>query len=875
MSVAAAAGDIGVPLTGLRAEAALHRLVLDECLDDEVFAYLLLDGRPHSWEAGLWDYKRELPSTSGRGTPEQRAADQDAVAELVKDVVAFHNSYGGYIVAGVDQYAPVAVVGCPNLGAEGFTVEKLNEQLLTYTKTRITCRFRAVPTGPDGSETSIGLLVVPMRRAGDPVIKMARGAPERPKRSPAFRKNDILARIGDACVPVQADLQGLQFVCSQRRFSDAEWRTPNLENNLPTKDPHLIRFVGRAGYLLQLWGWLTERHTPVKVLTALGGTGKTSIVYEFCRQILSGPPSWLSKVVWLTAKKQAYSAVLGQWVGVTRTDFDTVNGFFGALARELGATAEEVEEAFDRAELLDLVLAGLRMFPALVVIDDVDSLELDQQADLFSTVQVLAGRAFDAGARFLLTSRLELSAGDDQRVVVGGFDEAEFAEYARMTARERGLPLDDGVLHRLHRVSLGSPVFCASILRLVSLGADINTAINQYKDRAGEDVRRFAFQRELDQLTDPQARTLFALSVLGETTQLELKQVLLVDDEQITRDLAKLREYHLFASRGDPSTGTKLEAPEPLRLMGRILRDRVRDPVRIEKECARTRSQVPKVQDKAAVAIASILALWKADEYDAALLTAQQSRKENPKSGDLSCVLGQCHLKVTPVKPEEADKAFRQAHVNGCARPELVPNWLEAKRLARDWNGIVDLTNTVPPPEIRGRSAVIAVDAMLELARQVSARGDGPRALEQMRDAMLAASRAIAQGRAGDKIVELRERCRLAAQHYVQIASAVNERPGDRIDVFNAVIDSFRCHVTETWMIHLALDDLQSWVADVERRSQRDKSAYDILARRLRDLAEVREHVEKAAPPRGKLARDITAVETGLRDKLLRFSVPS
>jgi hypothetical protein len=136
----------------------------------------------------------------------------------------------------------------------------------------------------------------------------------------------------------------------------------------------------------------------------------------------------MTKVVWLTAKKQTFSAVQGRWVGVTRTDFETVDGLFAALARELGSLPAEIEEAHDRSELLDLVLAGLRMFPALVVVDDVDSLDLEQQADLFSTVQVLAGRAFDAGSRFLLTSRLELNAGDDQRIAVRGFEESEFAE---------------------------------------------------------------------------------------------------------------------------------------------------------------------------------------------------------------------------------------------------------------------------------------------------------------------------------------------------------------------------------------------------------------------------------------------------------------
>ena len=165
---------------------------------------------------------------------------------------------------------------------------------------------------------------------------------------------------------------------------------------------------------------------------------------------------------------------------------------------------------------------------------------------------------------------------------------------------------------------------------------------------------------------------MFALCALGETTQLELKQVLNVDDARIIQDLSTLRDFHLFASRGDPGTGTKLETPEPIRLVSELIRPRVIDPARIERECVRTRGRVPKVQDKVAISIAGILALWKADEYEAALFAAQQARKLSPKSGDMACVAGQCLLKVNPPRLKEADEAFRNARVLGCGRPELV-----------------------------------------------------------------------------------------------------------------------------------------------------------------------------------------------------------
>jgi hypothetical protein len=420
------------------------------------------------------------------------------------------------------------------------------------------------------------------------------------------------------------------------------------------------------------------------------------------------PPSWLHKLVWLTGKTEVFSQVMGKAVGLTRTDFKSVNDFLAALAREVGAIEDEISGA-DRDVLIELILDGLREFPSLVVVDDVDSLPLKEQADLFSIIQILAGRAFERGSRFLLTSRLDLGAGDSQLIPLGGFEKAEFVKYAKIVAGE-SLVLTDGVIDLLFKASLGSPIFCVSILKIVKDGTDISKAIGKWKGKEGEEVREFAFSRELGQLTDWQRQTLFALSLLGETTQLELEQVLGVSDTRITVDLAKLREFHLFTSRGDPSTGAKLEVPEPIRLMNRILRKQLSNASRIEKRCARARKEVPKVQDKVQTIIAGILALWKAKDYEAALLSAKQAESANPKSGDINYFLARTYLMVKPPQPYAADKAFAKAFKQGCSRPELVPNWMEARNSTRNWAGIVQLANSVPPTHVRGRVTTVYME---------------------------------------------------------------------------------------------------------------------------------------------------------------------
>lgn len=856
------ASQYRLSLTGLAAEEKLHRYALDMCLDAEVLDYLMPDGRPHAYETSLWDYKRHLPNVSGRGgDPNHRTAVE--IAEIVKDVVAFHNSYGGYIVAGVDQYADEPVVGCHNLGADGFTVEKLNEQLKSYTKARIDCRFARHTIQTTSGRQDIGLLVIPMRPRASPVVQMARGAPEI-KNKASYAKNAIFARVDDSCMPMTDDPSLLQFLCSDRVLGGS---ARAIEHNLPPRDPNLISFVGRGEYLLKLWHWLIDRHTAVKTLTALGGTGKTAIAYEFCQQFLDDAPSWAMKLIWLSAKQRSFSAIMGRYEEITRTDFSTPIDFLDALARECGAIDADLDAADkDQGELLDLVNDGLRAFPSLVVVDDIDTLPAEEQNNLFSVIQQLAGRLHDTGCRFLFTSRLELGA-DTQRIPVEGFEQREFAEYAKMVAKERAIQINDAFIKQLHSASKGSPIFCASILRLRSLGMDLHEAVKQWKGKDGEEVRRFAFERELRELTESQTRTLFALCSLGVTTHLELKQVLEADEQVLNNDLARLREFHLYASGGDPRTGAKLEVPEPILLMRNILEEKVQNPKRLAEECARLRRKTPHVGDRVSFAIRTTEALWKAGDFEAAEIAARNAVKDNKRSGDLHSVLAECQMRLVPPRLEEADKIFAVASQLKSRRLELLPTWLTAKAGLNDWIGIVDVVAKAPPNDVRSHVAFLRARALAELGRQAISRNDPVKAIERFEQAMRAASRAIARGHAGERLPDIRDLCRACANNYVSVVDTESRRPGDRLDVFNAVSDAFDCHVTETRLVTLGLEALMAWSNDALTRANFDREPVSILERRLDRLEEMMFHIEAQGANRQGLAERMAIVHYRLRNR--------
>jgi hypothetical protein len=71
-------------------------LIQNGSIGSDVLQELLPNGQPHLFEKPLWDYKEELPVGPPGPTKVQTEHHSARMAEIVKDVVAFYNSLGGY-----------------------------------------------------------------------------------------------------------------------------------------------------------------------------------------------------------------------------------------------------------------------------------------------------------------------------------------------------------------------------------------------------------------------------------------------------------------------------------------------------------------------------------------------------------------------------------------------------------------------------------------------------------------------------------------------------------------------------------------------------------------------------------------------------------
>jgi hypothetical protein len=120
-------------------------------------------------------------------------------------------------------------------------------------------------------------IFVPKRPPTSKPVAFAKNSPNKgDAKAPTFvfKKNDIYVRRDFECVVANNDLELLSFVFSERSATFLLSLPNTTENNLPLKDPNLIRFVGRKNYLEDLWAWLADFRSPIRVLTASGVSAK-------------------------------------------------------------------------------------------------------------------------------------------------------------------------------------------------------------------------------------------------------------------------------------------------------------------------------------------------------------------------------------------------------------------------------------------------------------------------------------------------------------------------------------------------------------------------------------------------------------------------
>lgn len=422
-------------------------------------------------EADSWDFKEELDLSTKKGK-----------ATLTRHVLAFANTGGGHIVLGVtDEHEPV---GLPQDYRLDTTV--VYKAISSYTDANITLVAAQYPLESLRWEgiRHFGLIYV-QKYLGIAIPScVASFTDERGKVDKVLHPTDILVRRGaQSCIANQAEFdrlirgQNLTATTDEEQSQDEQQRS--LEGYLPPREEIVDHFVGRRNELAQLWAWFKDPYRRRWLLAGDGGKGKTAIAYEFATQLQAVAPPEYASILWLSAKRLTY--VEGAIRPIEQPDFSDLPSLLDAILLRYGFDEYlDLPPAEKRSEVMHL----LRDLPALIVADDVDSLDPSEEAALEFLTSDIAGTASKA----LLTSRRVPGFGwSTSHTQVEGMEGADATSF--IESRVRNFHLDaqrfpERIVGEIIDVTDGSPLYITDLLRSCDV-LPIREAITIWKDKGG------------------------------------------------------------------------------------------------------------------------------------------------------------------------------------------------------------------------------------------------------------------------------------------------------------------------------------------------------------------------------------------------------
>lgn len=639
-------------------------------LDQSLIQNLLFDDGFIAVEGVLLDYKRDIPK------------DGASLCKLVKHVAAFHNTYGGYLLFGVNEVDKDTAIQPYFEILQPIDSKRLRDLCREYLTAPIELQSSLMDCQFNGKSWQIQVIHVPKRGAIEPVASKKNGVTGK-NGKPVFQVGEIFIRDGDNSVVASNQIHfKLVYGARTNPFLVTEASAAIIspvEGTLPDRSFICQEFIGREEVIAQLYRWLSDDFSCVRVLAGEGGLGKTSIAYEFAQEVSRSRLDNVDLIVWMTAKRHQFRALTNEYEEIIDTHFSTSRELFSELAIRMAATPKEVEETPENQlpKLLKGLLKSIRVF---AVFDDLDSLDINEQKRCIEVCQQFAGE----GSRFLFTTRKNATASSSTAIELQGLNFKDYQELiASLQPRLRLHPLSEKIIERLYETSKGSPLYTESLLRLIRSGMQPTDAIAKWRGALGIDVRNAALKREVIQLGPEARRVLVTVAILGECSYAEVKQATDFSDQTLVDSFNELHSlFLLFAPEiaGQSRFGISNTTRDLVKSLGPEL---IPSFSTYEQATQANKFKVKNGStDLKAVgaAINQAMALLSAKNPEEALKTVDEvNLKFGGKNHDLLFMRARALLSCIPSRLEEARKAFKQAYAYGQRKPRFFQLWFETE----------------------------------------------------------------------------------------------------------------------------------------------------------------------------------------------------
>jgi tetratricopeptide (TPR) repeat protein len=505
----------------------------------------------------------------------------------------------------------------------------------------------------------------------------------------AFRMLDAARRIllkldAEAAVAVEEAMHQLQG-------GEAESVTDvdvirSLDGFLPPPESVAIEFVGRHEELNVLRAWFQDPDKRRWALMGDGGKGKSAIAYEFACEVRDSGDTRFDFVIWLSAKRQRFDE--GQAQRVPSPDFSDLDSALDWLLLHYG-WGDSISE--DQKERRDLCLTLLDEFPALIVVDDIDSLEgVEESAIEFFTLNVPTTHS-----KVLLTSRRKPMGLGATTTVVEGFNRADADSFIR--SRIGMMDLDPAsfppaAVTQIFEATDGSPLFIEDMLRLCAFGVPPRDAIKEWRERGGDAARNYALGREFSMLTPNAKSALLACAVSdGPVSLAEIQAVTGLTDDQARGAIDELQRLFLVpkpkliedVERFDLNLNTRVLVRTQMAAENPDLYRKVEGGFRA---LSGDLALAPQRLARIGAFIRQAVGLVKQNRHDDALKTLEAGLAAYPNDPDLLGQLGWLYRVWKPrPRVSEARECFQRAVNLNNHKVDLYVHWSEMEAQQGEW----------------------------------------------------------------------------------------------------------------------------------------------------------------------------------------------
>ncbi|MCU1392872.1 MAG: hypothetical protein JWM34_1300 [Ilumatobacteraceae bacterium] len=461
-----------------------------------------------------------------------------------------------------------------------------------------------------------------------------------------------------------------------------------VSDSLPPRDSIVADFVGRASVLEQLWDWLADSRQSRWLICGEGGKGKSAIAYHFASEVARRSSTEMAGVFWMSAKRRKYAD--GSEVAIAQPDFWDLESALDRLLMDFGWTEHRSKPVEAKAAL---VAELAREFPALVIVDDVDSLDADAE----DAIEYLTHDLTNAGAKVLLTSRRAILGMGKATLTVSGLNDDESEEF--LQSRLRLFSIESGRIsrkqsRRIIEICEGSPLYMEDLLRLCMFLSP-SEAIKAWLEHSGDGVRRYALQREIEMLST-RARDVLRVCALSEAavTAEEIRRVLGVAEDSVVEALAELRRTYLVPTPVPSADG----APRFLvnRNLAQLVHAEVEGTQAMGTLLAGLNAVVGLDLKRAAPYVLddyrrqAELFVQKRD-FNRAEETLQIALKAYPNEPRLLSALGYTYSRWSPGRPTDARSAWKRAYELGSRDRRMYLSWADFEQSHENWSNVLEV----------------------------------------------------------------------------------------------------------------------------------------------------------------------------------------